>query len=996
MAPDMGMLLSYVGWTTALSEHKSVVDAMERFDFASFAQHQVAFMEELKKTDAAPPDAAVKEEEVDEEEEQPKQCGSAAPRTAQAKAKAAAKVDPIYPMPFIQKTLLMPAIEQYGKLVTEEVKRRLVAVSASLANDDSEALEDILLLLSGVAEQWRKGTTSENGGDLRVALLAMATCFQCLRQLEADKPSVTDARAARRALGNFAREKSVAADLGLATKVLAPCKRAMDAALSHSKAGIEDAIAVESLANSMALLEEAIEPHALSLAMWALQGNDGLRHDLSSFTEVMCVVKQTVLAIMGALLRLSPSGLAKSQDDICAALGNCVLVLQVATYVLATNVDEAFDNLVQSAIAVMTTETLGVSDNKEGQHMEMGDIVALSTTPMEQQEPPPASPKVQAFRALWSAIAVARQPLQKFCEDIAGYYSQVNKCFTALAKRSTEQDFASDIIDSVNGAHLQHDKNNATIKGMIEYLSSACELVCGSEGVDVGVVFTTGGQHTALCSFCRIHASLMGEGCNFVIELSDSFIVEGQSGGFGETMQTFVSQVGQYLYDANGSEKISASFKAIFDGVPTFAFVHESVLKECEADRLLPMLILAPKLDALLVQDFHPQGEEVNDLKVFEGLAHNLAYASVSEFTSVLNIDEVKVDFASHPEPSMANMPLDKALFVSEVICMARDVASLAAHLHYGLASISIDKGGITNDQLVDKVVHEQMCFQKMLAKLEGMVNASAAVEVEKQGWRLAWPLANLREWVRLLGLYGGRMSHKWLGEVSSCLLSEASKSSGDILAWTACFEDGRILEPLAKSMLDGRLAGIVASHNKLHTLMARLGGAAGRLAIVPRLQDNQVTIQAVRVAFEVIRRASKASAVAWATEVIFKFQHDATGTEAARGWLLRHKKQDHEDLPQMLWAELEHIAAHGKSSSEQERATAHTSARGGTCPSPLVKKEANSPRTPGAACSTASPPSSKRAASSTDSGEQQGPPAKRVGPPTLAFSSKKKRPTPP
>lgn len=283
-----------------------------------------------------------------------------------------------------------------------------------------------------------------------------------------------------------------------------------------------------------------------------------------------------------------------------------------------------------------------------------------------------------------------------------------------------------------------------------------------------------------------------------------------------------------------------------------------------------------------------------------------------------------------------------------------------------------------------------------MISKLEGCVNSSAAVEVEKQGWRFAVPLATLCEWVRLVGIFGDRMMCKWLNEVSQCLLTEAAKAGGDIPAWTACFEEGRILEPLAASMLDGRLGGIVASHNRLHTLMSALGGAAGRLSVVPRLQDNPVTIQSVRVAFEVIQRASKASAAVWATEVILKFQHDSTGTEAARGWLQRHKKQDHQDLPGILWTELEHIAAHGKSLEELGPSSARSSRSTGMSAGPQVKKEPGSPATPGAALSTATPPSSKRAASSTGAGEPLAAPSKRSGPPTLAFSSKKKRPSPP
>lgn len=97
-------------------------------------------------------------------------------------------------------------------------------------------------------------------------------------------------------------------------------------------------------------------------------------------------------------------------------------------------------------------------------------------------------------------------------------------------------------------------------------------------------------------STCRIVQVLQRRGGgSIVIELPDAFIVDCQEGGgFGETKQTFVPQVGQYLSDTHGSEKISASLNAIFNDAPTFAFVHEPVMKDCEAKGWLLVAILAP------------------------------------------------------------------------------------------------------------------------------------------------------------------------------------------------------------------------------------------------------------------------------------------------------------------------------------------------------------------------------------------------------------------
>lgn len=125
------MIHSYMDWASALQSGKSIVDAMTIFDYKAFEQNFAALMEEFKKTaEEDPPSAAVKEEEAGEEVGD--KCRSAASAKAQPGAKAAAKVDSIHPMPFVQKTLTMPGVDQYVKLITEVVKQRLLRTADAL------------------------------------------------------------------------------------------------------------------------------------------------------------------------------------------------------------------------------------------------------------------------------------------------------------------------------------------------------------------------------------------------------------------------------------------------------------------------------------------------------------------------------------------------------------------------------------------------------------------------------------------------------------------------------------------------------------------------------------------------------------------------------------------------------------------------------------------------------------------------------------------------
>lgn len=110
--------------------------------------------------------------------------------------------------------------------------------------------------------------------------------------------------------------------------------------------------------------------------------------------------------------------------------------------------------------------------------------------------------------------------------------------------------------------------------------------------------------------------------------------------------------------------------------------------------------------------------------------------------------------------------------------------------------------------------------------------------------------------------------------------------------------------------MLAGRMGSIVERHNALHSLMGRLSQAAGILNISPRLQENSATIESVRVAFDTLGQASRASAVTLAVDLILQFANDNSGADAANKLLKQYPKQNYPALPDALWTEVSIIAA--------------------------------------------------------------------------------------
>lgn len=155
------------------------------------------------------------------------------------------------------------------------------------------------------------------------------------------------------------------------------------------------------------------------------------------------------------------------------------------------------------------------------------------------------------------------------------------------------------------------------------------------------------------------------------------------------------------------------------------------------------------------------------------------------------------------------------------------------------------------------------------------------------------------------MGVLGGDMQTLWLKQVAGVLQAQASLCVSAVPSWIACSGVESLLRFVAAQLLDGQLNSAVLAHNDLHQLMAQRGSAASLLGISPRLQHNTRAPEAVRISFDHMHRASLASVVVLATELIMKWDRPALP-------VLRS--------PEVLWMEVEGIAAHVRAADGEER----------------------------------------------------------------------------
>lgn len=471
---------------------------------------------------------------------------------------------------------------------------------------------------------------------------------------------------------------------------------------------------------------------------------------------------------------------------------------------------------------------------------------------------------LQDFADFARSALELRGVVAEFGNEMKDLVDKLLRCLDALQRRAGDTDELTLLIETARAAHSDHDLNMESFNNCIDYIATASELSAwgdSDEAASDASSFEL--KHRLLCDFSRIHVV---RSAGFHIKTTDSFDEADDIVGLGTfegVMSKFCMIVGQGLYDKHCKAKLAECFNQILKYSLEVVAVHHDVLQGCGADKKFPYLIRKPSLDDMRMERLDLGGSR-DDERIFENLEFNQGLSFLKEFADIIGAQYIDVPGATHADEKelKSGMLVEYALFFADLACATREAGMVAAHLQQDLM-IPISAGKKLQDEAIyGQVAYEIKLYMTTVTKLEDIISSPSCMACEKSAWQLPVSLATMRAWAKCMSIVGGDMQAMWLKEVSSALALRSQECASAVPSWSACFEAGRLLPAVAQKILVGRLGAVVAAHNGVHKLMTQLASAASLLEVSPRLQEHTLTIDSVRVAFDIMAKANEATIV--------------------------------------------------------------------------------------------------------------------------------------
>lgn len=351
---------------------------------------------------------------------------------------------------------------------------------------------------------------------------------------------------------------------------------------------------------------------------------------------------------------------------------------------------------------------------------------------------------------------------------------------------------------------------------------------------------------------------------------------------------------------------VVATFKAMLATIGNanlpLALFHDSVALSKPPHELLPFLLESASADSLIPEGFAvAPNASVAELRASQ--EHNKAFERMVAFIEATSMPAITLPSDLTP----TNNPVDwrSARVVLDLTCIVRDTISVAAILHTKLLMPASASQSIAEDQLFTTIVWAFKFFGDLLADMEDLLSSAGAIGVETTGVKLKTPIAIVRSWRALMVIYRNKVNEVILSLFVQVLANYTQKCRDATPTWTACFDGDKFMPQMGKKVMAGRMSQIVASHNKLHSLMLRLNDAARTIALQPRLQDHETTCESVAIAFTTMAAASTAGTVALGIDIL-QLSDNASGSQKARAFIEKHKNSTTAaPIPDDFWSEL-------------------------------------------------------------------------------------------
>lgn len=377
---------------------------------------------------------------------------------------------------------------------------------------------------------------------------------------------------------------------------------------------------------------------------------------------------------------------------------------------------------------------------------------------------------------------------------------------------------------------------------------------------------------------------------------------------------------------------------------------------------------------AFLPSDFgFDEGTSAQDAR--EVWRHHQLKNNFCSFFEAGDFDGVSLQTDLIPSEQVSKTAKDLK-FVCELVCAARDVALCASGLHKYLLVPCGHRSPISEETLFGNVTILVKLLGSFLADLDALVMSGAACEMEASGLPLALSVGMAREWQKIMRWVNARILSTMLDRFVELLNTAAAACRAATPPFEALFSGNTFNSSMGQKMMKGKLATIVESHNKTHSILTKLNFAARQLSITPRLQDNDQTAEPIAVALNAMGTSSIAAVVAMGLEVM-EVASTPGGATKALEFLRAHKiPKNTLRIPDCFWGELEAVGSlSGAEPSGSARVAAAASASNAgdedtpeplpAPPQPTLGRVKRSPSEAGSRRSQGTPSSAGAAASS-------------------------------
>ncbi|CAK0856992.1 unnamed protein product [Prorocentrum cordatum] len=914
VAADLQIIIKYATFYKNLGDGKSIYDAMEEFDFTHLVECYNAVSQNVDKLTGTVESKTVVVKDEDGADD------AADTRAAKPTAAKRRKLF-VLPRDLISRRVSARPLEQFEKLVSDSLAKYIFNIdSEAVKRMESQVVTGTVETVTKILEVWEAKVGMNTAEDKFRDLLNAVVCItRCAMKDERERPSVNAARWARKIVITMAKEESPGAELAKALVAHRAGEEFMTFALAHAKAGLEDEAASNGFDVSLEIFEHDLEPIFDDAVSFLRSGNNGKAVTVESFTPYLESCQKMAVACQQALQRWSPSALETNTESLANTISNMYMLLHTGNFVYTDTVKGWAGSLLMKAVEASKADVVSTGENGAGTEVVQGQSAKTHGKDAEAMAIFASKNNLYSYvREIDSNVRAMRPRLKAFVDSMLQLALNAQKLYRVAASRVGSAWHEKFDKESSGESVLKNFNHNVSvIDKMISYLQDLFLLADPDWWLDGEKVSesTPKADENTLCNFSRVHHE---HTCvkPFFLKVASVIQVPDNGDDVAHMFGQFCKYVGQRMYDLKTTAFLKSKMEHISETEVRLGIVHGDVIQDCEA--ICAYSHLVPKADSKDIVDLasidFARGR--GDLATLSQLNHNMAYDHLERFTKAVVLTHLEVPGVTNADPNITKPSVEDAMFILSLKCAVADVVATVA-----AADVNIIKKGSSGDNTFNKTficqdaTYIMQVLHGALTKLDGIINNTVAVNFEKKGWQFGEPIASIRHWCSLAGAFSTKCEGIILNAMAAILTKHTEDTAKATPTWSACISDDNFNETMATQMLKNKLQPLVSSHNSLHDTLKDFADAAGLLAICPRVQDNDITSEAVAVAQTTMRKATEASVIIQGVELLFVFRHRPEGPDKAKAFLAERQPL-HPTLPRAFWQQFSDLHAHAVSPS--------------------------------------------------------------------------------